>query len=134
MIKQQLFEQVDHYISELLAKEDEALKETILSLDREMLPQHSISANQGKFLQVLMKACNANRVLELETLGGYSTIWMARALSENGKLITIDFDPKHSAVAQKNIVNAGLGEKVECITGKALDILEHLVSPKNRAV
>ena len=122
-----LFEQVDHYISDLLANEDEILKKAILSLDIEGLPQHSISANQGKFLQVLMKTCNARRVLELGTLGGYSTIWMARALAEKGKLLTVEFDSKHSAVAQKNIQNAGLSEFVECITGNALNVLEDLI-------
>ena len=81
----EIFSQVDNYISSLLAPEDKALTDTIQSLDAEGLPQHSVSANQGKFLQVMMMACNAKRVLELGTLGGYSTIWIARALPANGK-------------------------------------------------
>lgn len=104
------------------------LTDTILSLDKEGLPQHSVSANQGKFLQVMMIACNATRVLELGTLGGYSTIWLARALPENGKVITIEVDEHHSAVARKNIDNAGLAHKVELKTGKALDILPALIA------
>ena len=104
----EIFLQVDNYISALLASEDVALTDTIKSLDEEGLPQHSVSANQGKFLQVMMIACNAKKVLELGTLGGYSTIWLARALPDNGKLITIEVDKHHGNVAQKNIDNSGL--------------------------
>ena len=125
-----IFSKVDNYISYLLAPEDKALSDTISTLVNEGLPQHSVSANQGKFLQVLMIACNAKRVLELGTLGGYSTIWLARALPENGKVITIEVDPHHSEVAKKNIDNAGLSHKVEMRTGKALDILPDLIANK----
>ncbi len=124
----QLFQNVDKYISTLLASEDEILKETIYSLDKNGLPQHSVSANQGKFLQVLMKACNAKNVLELGTLGGYSTIWLARALPENGKVITIEFDEAHAKVAQQNFEKAGLSNKIEIINSKAIDILPRLES------
>ncbi len=119
----ELFSQVDKYISGLLAPEDKALIDTIKSLDNEGLPQHSVSPNQGKFLQVMMIACNAKKVLELGTLGGYSTIWLARALPEDGKVITIEVDKHHGEVAQKNIHNAGLSQKVDLRVGKALDIL-----------
>lgn len=124
----QLFQDVDKYIRTLLAPEDEILQETIQSLDKNGLPQHSVSANQGKFLQVLMKACNARNVLELGTLGGYSTIWLARALPENGKAITIEFDEAHARVAQQNFEKACLSHKIELINGKALDILPKLIS------
>jgi len=124
----EIFSQVDNYIRGLLAPEDAVLIDTIKSLDREGLPQHSVSANQGKFLQVMMIACNAKRVLELGTLGGYSTIWLARALPENGKIITIEVDKHHGEVAQKNIDQAGLEKKVELKVGKALDILEQMIS------
>ncbi len=124
----EIFSEVDHYISNLLAPEDKALSDTITTLVNEGLPQHSISANQGKFLQVLMITCNAKRVLELGTLGGYSTIWLARALPENGKVITIDVNAHHSDVARKNIDIAGLLHKVELRTGKALDILQELIA------
>jgi predicted O-methyltransferase YrrM len=124
----QLFSQVDKYISSLLAREDKVLTDTIKSLDTEGLPQHSISANQGKFLQVMMIACNAKKVLELGTLGGYSTIWLARALPDDGKLITIELDEHHAAVAQKNIDNAGLSQKVNLKVGKALDILPQIIA------
>ena len=123
-----IFLQVDNHMSGLLASEDKALTEVIKSIDEEGLPQHSVSANQGKFLQIMMIACNAKRVLELGTLGGYSTIWMARALPENGKVITIEFDKRHAQVANKNIANAGLSNKVDIRVGKALDILPQLVA------
>lgn len=123
-----LFLNVDKYIRNLLAPEDNALKETIRSLDNNNLPQHSVSANQGKFLQVLMATCNAKNVLELGTLGGYSTIWMARALPENGKIITIEHDENHARVAKQNFKNAGLSEKIELMIGNALEILPNLES------
>jgi predicted O-methyltransferase YrrM len=124
----EIFSQVDNYISSLLAPEDKALTDTIKSLDTEGLPQHSVSANQGKFLQVMMIASNAKRVLELGTLGGYSTIWLARALPANGKVITIEVDRHHGDVARKNIDNAGLSRKVDLRVGKALDILPQIIA------
>jgi predicted O-methyltransferase YrrM len=124
----ELFSKVDNYISSLLAVEDEALKNTIASLNNNGIPQQSISPNQGKFLQVLIKACNAKNALELGTLGGYSTIWIARALAEDGKVITLEFDEHHAKVAQENIDNAGLSHKVEIMVGKALDILPSLIA------
>jgi predicted O-methyltransferase YrrM len=124
----ELFAQVDQYISNLLAPEDKALTDTIQSLDTEGLPQISVSANQGKFLQVMMMACNAKKVLELGTLGGYSTIWMARALPDDGKVVTIEIDRHYASVAQRNIDNAGLTQKVELKIGKALDVLPQMVA------
>jgi predicted O-methyltransferase YrrM len=123
----EIFSKVDNYISNLLAPEDKALTETIKSLDNEGLPQHSVSPNQGKFLQVMMIASNARKVLELGTLGGYSTIWLARALPDNGKVITVELDKHNREVAQKNINNAGLSQKVDLRIGKALDILPQIV-------
>lgn len=127
-MNKKIFSHVDNYISGLLAPEDKALTDTIKSLDTEGVPQHSVSANQGKFLQVMMMACNAKTVLELGTLGGYSTIWIARALPDNGKVITIEVDKHHGDVAQKNIDNAGLSQKVELRVGKALDILPQIIA------
>lgn len=121
-----IFEKVDAYISELLAPEDVVLKNTITSLDDAAMPQHSVSPNQGKFLQVMAVACNAKNILELGTLGGYSTIWLARALPGGGKLISIEANGHHAEVAVKNIQAAGLSDKVEVHVGKALDILPKL--------
>ncbi|WP_207510319.1 O-methyltransferase [Longitalea luteola] len=123
----QLFESVDHYISDLLAHEDEALVAATQSLKEAGMPAISISPNQGKFLQIMALLCNARNILELGTLAGYSTIWMARALPKDGRLITLEADPKHAAVAQKNIERAGLASQVQIRTGKALSILPELV-------
>lgn len=121
-----IFESVDHYISNLLGHEDEALIAATRSLKEAGMPAISISPNQGKFLQVLALLCNAKNILELGTLAGYSTIWMARALPKEGKLITLEYDPIHAAVAQKNIERAGVAGQVQIKTGKALDILPQL--------
>lgn len=122
----EIFESVDHYISNLLGHEDDALIAATRSLKEAGMPAISISPNQGKFLQVLALLCKAKNILELGTLAGYSTIWMARALPKDGKLITLEFDPKHAAVAQKNIERAGVAAQVQIKTGKALDILPQL--------
>ncbi|NHM07982.1 O-methyltransferase [Flavobacterium sp. CYK-4] len=127
-MNQEIFTKVDNYISNLLATEDEILKQTINSLDRHNLPQHSISPNQGKFLQVMIALCNAKNILEIGTLGGYSTIWLARGLPENGRVVTLEVDKNHAEVARENIVKAGLENKVEMKVGKALDILPTLIA------
>ncbi|HTQ63709.1 MAG TPA: O-methyltransferase [Puia sp.] len=125
-MKQELFEEVDQYISGLFGPEDEMLKSTIQSLDEAGMPQISISPNQGKFLHILARLCNAKKILEMGTLGGYSTIWMARALPEDGLITTLEIDPKHAAVAKKNIAKAGLESKVNILVGKAMDLLQEL--------
>jgi caffeoyl-CoA O-methyltransferase len=118
-----IFEQVDEYIANLLGYEDEVLKAATRSLDEAGMPPISVSPNQGKFLQVLARLVNAKNILELGTLAGYSTIWMARALPPEGHLISIEYDPKHAEVARKNIDRAGLASQVDIRVGKALDIL-----------
>jgi caffeoyl-CoA O-methyltransferase len=123
----QIFESVDHYISDLLAHEDEALIAATNSLKEAGMPAISVSPNQGKLLQILALLCQAKNILELGTLAGYSTIWMARALPKDGRLITLEYDPKHAEVAKKNIERAGLAAQVEIRTGKAIDTLPQLV-------
>jgi caffeoyl-CoA O-methyltransferase len=125
-----IFERVDNYIAGLVGGEDEVLKNTIRSTDEAGIPQISVSANQGKFLQVLAMACGAKKILEIGTLAGYSTIWMARALPKDGKLITLEYDEKHARVAQSNLKKAGLDSVVEVRVGKALDLLPVLISEK----
>src|SRR6187549_2788275 len=116
----EIFGNVDGYIRDLVGAEDEILKATFNSTNAANIPPISVSANQGKFLQVLAKACNAKKILEIGTLVGYSTIWMARALPKDGKLISLEFDPKHAAVAKKNIEHARLSSIVEIRIGKAI--------------
>lgn len=119
----QVFEQVDHYISNLLGHEDKSLTDATRMIESAGIPDASISSNQGKLLQVFAIACNAKKILELGTLGAYSTIWLAKTLPQDGKVITIEFDKHHVAVAKKNIENAGLSDKVDLRIGKALDVL-----------
>src|SRR5688572_12793500 len=127
------FGAVDEYINGLFAPEDESLKGAIRSLEKEGIPQISVSANQGKFLQVMAQLVNAKRILEVGTLGGYSTIWMARALPDEGKIITLELDPKHAAVAQNNIERAGVADKVEIRVGKGIDSLSQMIQDKEPA-
>lgn len=122
----EIFGRVDDYINSLYNEPDEALAATRQSIIDEGIPQISVSANQGKYLNMLAKLCSAKRILEIGTLGGYSTIWMARALPANGKLVTLEYEPKHAAVALSNIENAGLGDIVEIRLGKAIDLLPQL--------
>ncbi|MBS1493127.1 MAG: O-methyltransferase [Bacteroidetes bacterium] len=125
-----IFEDVDKYIEELLIPQDEALLKAEESLVTENIPQISVSPNQGKLLQILAMSCNAKRILEVGTLAGYSTIWLARALPDDGKLITIEFEPHHAEVAMKNITRAGLEDKVEIRNGKAMEVLQNLIEEK----
>lgn len=122
----EIFGEVDSYISNLLNQPDEALEAVEKSIIDNDIPQISISPNQGKFLHILAKLCGAKKILELGTLGGYSTIWFGRALPKGGKLITLEYSQHHANVAQQNIERAGLGDKVEIMVGKALDTLPTL--------
>jgi caffeoyl-CoA O-methyltransferase len=121
-----LFAEVDCYIADLLAPQDEALLTTIKSLDQAGMPQISISPNQGKLLYTLALLCNARNILEIGTLGGYSTIWLAKALPKDGHLITLEYDPLYAQVAEKNITQAGLKSQVEVRVGKAIELLPQI--------
>ena len=120
---QELFEAVDQYICKLFAPSDEALQAVVESIEKNSIPQISISASQGKFLQVLVKLCKAKTILEIGTLAGYSTIWMARGLPADGKLISLEYEQLHADVATENIKRAGLADIVEIRVGKGLDLL-----------
>jgi len=124
----EIFENVDDYIRDLVGIEDDILKSTFNSTQDANIPPISVSANQGKFLQVLAKTCNAKKILEVGTLVGYSTIWMARALPKNGKLISLEFEPLHARVAKNNIEKAGLSAIVDIRVGKAIELLPQLES------
>ena len=125
-----IFSKVDDYLIDLFSLEDEVLKKTKQSIIENGMPEISVSANQGQFLYVMAKLCKAKRILEIGALGGYSTIWLARALDETGKLITIEREPEHAKVAKDNIARAGLSDKVEVLVGDALKILPQLENNK----
>lgn len=129
-MNKEIFDSVEHYISDLFGDHDSELAATEQSIKDADIPQISISANQGKFLHLLARMSSAKKILEIGTLGGYSTIWLARALPSNGKLISLELDPKHAAVAQKNVTHAGLESIVQIRIGKALDSLQKLVEEK----
>lgn len=119
---------VDNYINDLLVLSDSALDATIQSTIDAELPQINVAPNQGKLLHILAQIQGARRILELGTLAGYSTIWLARALSADGKLITLEANPKHAEVARQNIERAGLADIVEIRVGAALDTLPQLAT------
>lgn len=120
------FTAVDQYIADLFIPPDEALHATERSLAAAGMPEISVSPVQGKFLQLLARLCGAKRILEIGTLAGYSTIWLARALPPDGRLITLEYEPAYAEVARNNIDRAGLAEKVEVRVGRALDLLPGL--------
>jgi predicted O-methyltransferase YrrM len=119
---------VDDYVNDLLTASDAALDAALEASTAAGLPAIAVSPPQGKMLHLLARAMAARKILELGTLGGYSTIWMARALPANGKLITLEFDPKHAEVAGGNIARAGLASKVEIRIGRAIETLPQLTS------
>jgi caffeoyl-CoA O-methyltransferase len=123
-----IFAAVDDYISELFDQQDSSLAATEQSIQQYNIPSISISPNQGKFLQILAKLSSAKKILEIGTLAGYSTIWLARALPPNGKLITLEYESLHAEVAQKNIDRAGLSSLVDIRVGKGLDLLPQLAA------
>ena len=117
---------VDQYFGDAQARHDAALTAALASSVAAGLPEIQVSQNQGKFLHVLATALGATRILEIGTLGGYSTIWMARALPPGGILVTLEYEPKHAEVARANIARAGLADVVEIRVGAALDTLPQL--------
>src|SRR5450755_3694427 len=119
---------VDQYITDRLVLQDEALNAALAASDDAGLPKISVAPNQGKLLHLLARIRGARHILEIGTLGGYSTIWLARALPANGKLITLEMDAKHAEVARTNIAFAGLAEVVEVRLGKALDTLPQVAA------
>ncbi|ADU72610.1 O-methyltransferase [Pantoea sp. At-9b] len=121
--------QVDSWFAEQLTPEKPDLQDTLTNNATHGLPAIDVSALQGKMLSLFVKMTRAVRVLEIGTLGGYSTIWMAKALPDNGCVTTIEFNPHHAAVARQNIENAGLTKRIELHNGAALDVLPTLKPP-----
>jgi predicted O-methyltransferase YrrM len=119
---------VDDYITATLLPADEALDAALKASDAGGLPAIQVSAPQGKLLHILALMNGSRKILEIGTLGGYSTIWLARALPENGRLITLEYDPHHAEVARANIERAGLANKVEVRVGAALETLPSLAA------
>ncbi|QKW18423.1 O-methyltransferase [Kitasatospora sp. NA04385] len=124
----QVWTAVDEYAEALLIGPDEALDAALAAADGAGLPPIAVAANQGKLLHLLARIQGARRILEIGTLAGYSTIWLARALPDGGTLTTLEIDPAHAAVATANLERAGLGDRVEVRLGPALDTLAQLTA------
>ncbi|GAA2418534.1 O-methyltransferase [Streptomyces pulveraceus] len=120
--------EVDDYFNGLLVGPDEALDAAVENSDAAGLPAIQVAANQGKLLNLLARLQGARTVLEIGTLGGYSTIWLARALPEGGRVVTLEADPAYAEVARANIERAGLADVVEIRVGRALDTLPELAA------
>jgi predicted O-methyltransferase YrrM len=114
---------IDRYLTDALLPHDAALEAALAASDAAGLPAIAVAPNQGRMLQILARSIGAWRILEIGTLGGYSTIWLGGALPVDGRLISLEFDPHHAEVARSNIERAGLSGRVEVRTGRAIDSL-----------
>ena len=126
-MSQALWSDVDAYTADLLVREDEALRAAAEASAAAGLPQIAVSPNQGKLLHLLVRIQKASSILELGTLGGYSTIWLARALPGDGRLVTLEVEPRYAEIAAANIARAGVADRVEQRVGPALDSLRGLI-------
>jgi predicted O-methyltransferase YrrM len=120
------WEAVDRYLTGTLLPADEALTSALAASEAAGLPAIQVTATQGRLLELLARTLGARAILEVGTLGGYSTIWLARGLAAGGRVITLERDPKHAAVARENFARAGLDSAIELRVGAALDLLPQL--------
>jgi predicted O-methyltransferase YrrM len=125
---QRRWDEVDRYITDLLVPEGAALDGVLRASEDAGLPPIAVTANQGKLLELLARVQGARRILELGTLGGCSTIWLARALPAGGQLITLESEPRYAELARANIARAGFGDVVELRVGPALETLPQLAA------
>jgi len=127
-MSKELWTAVDQYTTDLLLPADAALDAALAASEAAGLPSISVSPSQGKLLMLLAQLAGAKQILEIGTLGGYSTIWLARALAPGGRLITLEANPKHAEVARGNIARAGLAEVVEVRLGDARAGIQQLAA------
>lgn len=120
---------IDDYLERTVATDAAELNHIRQAQEDGGLPDIAVSATQGKFLYLLATIVKARRVLEIGTLGGYSTAWLAKAVGPEGTVVTLEFDPKHAAVAQASLVEAGLGDRVQVLVGAALESLPAVEGP-----
>jgi predicted O-methyltransferase YrrM len=125
---QELWTHVDNYVVELLTPSDTVLDAALADSDAGGLPPINVAPNQGKLLEVLARSHRARRILEIGTLGGYSTIWLARALANDGRIVSLELDAHHADVARKNIARAGFAKNVEVLVGPAVQSLQSLIA------
>lgn len=120
---QDLWTKVDEYLVGALVPRDEALESALQASEAAGLPAIAVAPNQGRMLELMARSIGAKRILEIGTLGGYSTICLARALPADGRLISLEFEPRHAEVARRNIARAGFSDQVEVRVGRAIDNL-----------
>jgi predicted O-methyltransferase YrrM len=125
---QELWTSVDDYISNLFVPFDPVMQETLATSEAAGLPSIGVAPNEGKLLMLLAQICGARKILEIGTLGGYSTIWLARGMASGGTLITLEASAKHAEIARINIARAGLANAIEVRVGSALDTLPRLAA------
>jgi predicted O-methyltransferase YrrM len=125
-VSQNQWNRVDEYIIDRLVPQDHALEESLAANKAAGLPAIDVSPNQGKLLYLLARMAGARRVLEVGTLGGYSTIWLARALPSDGRVVTLEAEPRHAEVARRNLDRAGVADRVDIRVGPALDTLPRI--------
>ncbi|MFI6305131.1 O-methyltransferase [Amycolatopsis thailandensis] len=128
-MSQETWTKVDEYIFDALVPSDPTLEAAIEASDEAGLPAIAVAPNQGKLLHLLARMIGARSILEIGTLGGYSTIWLARALPPEGRLVTLEYYPKFADVARKNLDAAGVGDLVDIRLGEALDLLPDVEGP-----
>jgi predicted O-methyltransferase YrrM len=120
--------QVDRYLSETLVLEDAAMRDAVAASDAAGLPSIQVTANQGRLLELLARSIAARRILELGTLGGYSTLWLARGVAKDGRVVTVEADAHHAEVARATFARAGVAGTIELREGAALDVLPKLAA------
>ncbi|MCA2265522.1 methyltransferase [Mycobacterium marseillense] len=120
---------VDAFLDSTVVGDDPALTAALEASNAAGLPPIAVSVQQGKFLNLLAGATGARRILEIGTLGGFSTIWLARGAGPQGRVVTLEYEPKHAEVARGNLERAGVAERVEVIVGAALDTLPTVTGP-----
>lgn len=120
--------EVDQYLTSQLVPEDDVLSAALASSHAAGLPAINVAPNQGKLLHLLAKLRGAQRILEIGTLGGYSTLWLARALPADGKIVTLELDSKHAAVARENFARAGVSNQIDLRVGPAAQSLAQLIA------
>lgn len=128
-MSQDAWTRVDDHLTAALLAPDPVLEAALEASRAAGLPAINVAPNQGKMLQLLAEMAGAKRILEVGTLGGYSTIWLARALPPGGSLVTLEYEPKHAEVARANLAHAGLSDRVEVIVGPAVESLPTLEGP-----
>jgi predicted O-methyltransferase YrrM len=125
---EKVWQAVDTYYGDLFGLSDPVMEDVLAASDAGGLPAIQVSSLQGRLLMMLAQMHNARRILEVGTLGGYSTIWLARGLPPDGRLVTLEFEPRHAKVAQANIAHAGFSSQAEVRLGKAADSLADMIA------